>query len=71
MQYMPVARPRSDRKALASELEERRGVALAAVESVLWTELVGATRNTGLLPDLGDCVRERVLGLPKSLIAVL
>ncbi|MFC9786517.1 methyltransferase type 11 [Rhodococcus sp. NPDC127528] len=40
-----------------------------AVESVLWTELVGATEMRNYFPT-STILRERVLGVPKSLIAV-
>ncbi|MFC7448779.1 methyltransferase type 11 [Rhodococcus daqingensis] len=41
-----------------------------AVDAVLWTELVGITEMRDYFPT-SAIVRERVLGVPKSLIAVL
>lgn len=69
MQFMPVA----VRVAIAMHwplVHTRPESYDDAVDSVLWTELVGATEMRDYFPT-SAIVRERVLGVPKSLIAVL
>ncbi len=68
MQFLPVAA--RTRIALSWPLQHTRSRSVAeALESVLWTELIGITELREYFPE-SEILRERVAGLTKSIIAV-